>query len=231
MGIEALVARLEAEAEREADALLAEARDRAAAIRREAGREARDREERWRHRREEELRSESEGRVAEARRRARRQVLEAREELLADVRLEACRRLEGDRALEAYRAQAPSRLAAALSYLGGRAAVVRYRPGLSADLRPTADRGREGSGRGDGVPALEVEDDPGAPVGLVVRAADGSIVVDDTLAERLRRAWDELAVELVAAAGPGRAGATAGEDRTAPGGGRGGSGGPEGAVP
>lgn len=227
MGIEALVARLEAEAEREADALLAEARDRAATIRREAGREARDREERWRDRREGELRSESEGRVAEARRRARRQVLEAREELLADVRLEARRRLEGDRALEAYRVQASTRLSAALAYLGERDAVVRCRPGLSADLRPAADEDREGAGRGGGVPALEVEDDPGAPVGLVVRAADGSIVVDDTLAERLRRAWDDLAVEVVAAAGPGRAG----EDRPEPGGERSPAGGPEGGGP
>lgn len=202
MGIEALVARLESEAEREADALLAEARDRAARIRREAEREARSREERWREGRERELRSESESRVAESRRRARRQVLEAREELLADVRREAERRMEGDSALEEYRLQAPERLSTALSYLGSRDAVVRCRPGLASDL--PRGGGGERDGAGDAAPGLEVEEDPGAPVGLVVLAADGSIRVDDTLAARLRRTWDDLAVEVVAAAGPER---------------------------
>lgn len=200
MGVEALLSRLEAAAREEADAILAGARREAAEIRREAEREARAREERWLEQRERELRSEAEARVAEARRQARRQVLEARGDLLDRVRREAARRLETDEAVEACARDIGARLSDALAYLGERDAVVRCRPALareiSGDLRATRAPGGPPPHR---TPSVEIEADPDAPVGFLVRAADGSLVVDDTLAERLRRSWGGLAVEVVRA--------------------------------
>jgi vacuolar-type H+-ATPase subunit E/Vma4 len=122
-----------------------------------------------------------------AERDARRQVLEARADVLQRIR-RCAEQLLAERAAdpESLRAQAPD-LERALEYLGESAAVVEAPAGLVASLQARLD----GRGRAEPQPA-------GARPGLTNRSADGGLTVDATPGGRLAREWGRLSIELAA---------------------------------
>ena len=67
-------------------------------------------------------------------------------------------------------------------------AVVRAPPDLVGWARDALD-GRSG---------IAVQADPAIASGLTVTTVDGSVVIDATLASRLRQSWPELSMKLLA---------------------------------
>jgi vacuolar-type H+-ATPase subunit E/Vma4 len=126
--------------------------------------------------------------LARTRRDARAEELRARHALLARI-LDRARALAPETgASESYQRVLPSHLEEALSYVRGLRPRVRCQSAVASVLRPVA-------AQHDG--AEIVIDDAVGP-GVVVEAADGSVVVDNTLAARLARIEPKLAVELLA---------------------------------
>ncbi len=76
----------------------------------------------------------------------------------------------------------------ALTYVDGIPAVVRTPSDLVGWARDALD-GRSG---------ITVQADPAITSGLTVTTADGSVVIDATLATRLRQSWPELSMKLIA---------------------------------
>lgn len=125
--------------------------------------------------------------LALARREARARELEARHAQLARV-LTRARALAPEVAASASYAEAlPSHLDEALSFLEGARPRVKCPAAFIAMLRPTAAR-YEGA-------TLVIDESVGP--GMVAEAADGSVIVDNTLAARLARAEARLAIELL----------------------------------
>jgi vacuolar-type H+-ATPase subunit E/Vma4 len=183
-----LIARLEGDAAREVQAIVERADAdvlaiRAATERAIAGGSA-ERLERQRM----ERAANRDGDLARTRRAARGEELKARYALLARV-LDRARALAPETgASESYQRVLPSHLEEALSYVQGLRPRVRCQANAASVLRPVA-------ARHDGA---EIVIDETIGPGVVVEAADGSVVVDNTLAARLARIEPKLAVELLA---------------------------------
>jgi vacuolar-type H+-ATPase subunit E/Vma4 len=126
--------------------------------------------------------------LARARRDARAEELKARHALLARI-LDRARALAPETgASESYQRVLPSHLEEALSYVQGLRPRVRCQAAVASVLGPVA-------ARHDGA---EIVIDETVGPGVVVEAADGSVVVDSTLVARLARIEPTLAVELLA---------------------------------
>jgi vacuolar-type H+-ATPase subunit E/Vma4 len=132
--------------------------------------------------------------LALARREKRAGELGARHAQLARV-LERARQLAPDVAASHIYLQAlPSHLEEALSYVEGLRPRVRCQSAFATVLRPLVAQ-HEG--------AELVVDDAAGP-GVMVEAANGSVVVDNTLVGRLLRIEAQLAVDLFAETEDGR---------------------------
>lgn len=125
--------------------------------------------------------------LALARRQARGRVLEARRAQIARI-LDLARSLVPDVATAtAYVEVLPAHLAEALSFLEGLRPRVRCQAAVGAVLQDTIDR-HPGA-------ALVIDESVGP--GIVAEAADGSVIVDNTLVARLARAEPRLAIQLL----------------------------------
>lgn len=131
------------------------------------------------------LRQETNRRVAAARQEGRAEALRLRAELLGRVRALARERLAGALERETYRAQLPRELASSLEYIPGPGAIVRAAPAFVAALA-------RGNGRN-----VAVTGDPAILAGFVVRSADGTIEVNQTLEYRLDAMWPTLSINLI----------------------------------
>ncbi len=118
------------------------------------------------------------------RRKAQAVVLEARNALLDLVFAQAAGMLDNAARSDAYRAALPEHVRQALAFLDGCEAVVRCRP----ELAPHVPAGN----------GVTPETDAGVPPGFVVRAADGSVTVDQTLPGRLSRMKPDLSIAVLA---------------------------------
>jgi vacuolar-type H+-ATPase subunit E/Vma4 len=128
-----------------------------------------------------------EQRLAEARRAGRGRLLQARRRCLDRVFAAAAARLAEAARRPAYRRALPAALETALACLGGRAAIVRCPP----DLRDAA------AAIVGGRPGITVEADAGAAPGFQVRAADGSMTIDESFEARLARLRPRLGIEIL----------------------------------
>lgn len=126
--------------------------------------------------------------LAQARRLARARELEAQHALLSCILDRARGQIAEEAASPQYMAVLPLHLEEALSHLEGLAAQVRCGRSAAAALRSAV------SAR----PSIDLVVDEAIGPGLVAEAADGSVIVDNTLAARLARLETRLAVELLA---------------------------------
>ena len=191
--IDALLARLERDAEAEIARVLADGRAQAAAVTAQA-------EERIAQRRQATLvRRETEGRVgmeralAGARHTARERVLQARETLLERCFAQLRAALPSLAATAAYRAALAGDVARTLAFAGDRKAIVRCAPALTTALRRLVKT----NGR------LSIKPDARIAAGFRVATADGGLEVDATLEGRALRLRPRLALEALAALGAG----------------------------
>jgi vacuolar-type H+-ATPase subunit E/Vma4 len=122
-----------------------------------------------------------------ARREARARELAARHALLDRIFERARALIPEVAASAAYRAALPSHLGEALSYLEGTHPRIHCQAGLAPTIQSAITRH---SG------AQVIIDETVAP-GIVAEAADGSVVVDNTLAARLAGVETRLAIELL----------------------------------
>lgn len=188
MGLESLLARLEAEVREREAAIEAEANRQAAEILAEAERAVRDERATFHRARERELQRELDAAVAEARHAANAATLTARERLLGRVFAESLRGIpaltEDPRLLDTL----AGRFADAREYVGDAEIAVRCSPALVAALKRIADRTARGV-------TVEVSADVGT--GFVLETADGSLTVDATLERALERHRREIAARLL----------------------------------
>jgi vacuolar-type H+-ATPase subunit E/Vma4 len=173
----------------QAEALLAEARARAASITAAADERIGRRRSDALEAHERERRAAAELAVARSRRAARARLLAVRAGLLERVFAAATARLPDAAAGPAFRAELPARLAAARAALGDGPATLRGAPSLLATLRQMVKEG-------DGV---AVRADPVVATGFVLASCDGALEIDETLATRLARRRQELALEIMRA--------------------------------
>ena len=124
--------------------------------------------------------------LASARRDARGRELEARHAQIARILDRARALIPETAASSSYRDVLPAHLEEALSFLRGLRPRVRCQTAFASILRSVVER-HEG--------ATLVIDEAVGP-GVVAEAADGSVVVDNTLAARLARAETRLVMEL-----------------------------------
>jgi vacuolar-type H+-ATPase subunit E/Vma4 len=187
VSIDALLAALRGEAEAQARQALADAEQEAARLRAASAARIAARRNAAVQARRRALRADDAGALAAATHEARAAVLTARERLVERVLAEARRLLPA--ALDAPEAgPVVERLVVeALAYVPHGEAVVRCSPGLLERARAAA------AGRS----AVRVAADPDLPAGVLVRAADGSVAVDNTLGARLERLRPALAIEIV----------------------------------
>lgn len=133
------------------------------------------------------LRAAAERAIAETRRRERRRVLEAREQVLARIFARAgeivATRQDGSEQADLL---APE-VRRALGYLGGVPAVVHCAPSVVERLRALLVQ-RDG---------VTVQSDPALRAGVRVAAADGSVLVDYTPERRLAALRPRLAIGLL----------------------------------
>jgi vacuolar-type H+-ATPase subunit E/Vma4 len=184
MSLDRLLETLEREARAEAERVLATARAAAEAVRMRAEAAVAQRRVASLRTREQALRAEGTVRLAAVARRGRRAVLDARHGLLERVRAAARERIataEGDAG------SLDARVQGALACHGTGTVEIRCAPRLAAAVRGRVAR-RSGT---------TVTPDAAAPDPLVVRAADGTMEVDASLAGLFERRWPELAVEVV----------------------------------
>jgi vacuolar-type H+-ATPase subunit E/Vma4 len=134
--------------------------------------------------REAELRAEAARALETARRSAAAQMLQARADVLAQVRAGAVARLAARGADPALLPLLRRDLLDGLGYLGDAAAVVEADPALVEEIRSGLN----------GRPAVSFA--PGTGGGLVVRSADGAVTVDASFGSRLEGRWPSLAIEL-----------------------------------
>jgi len=187
MALQDLIARLEADADARVQAIRARADDAVRALEASEARAAAEIVEQHLAARRATRQAALARELAQARHRARAEALTARRGLLQRVLKRAEALIPEVAATQAYRAALPGHLDEALSYLEGLRPLVKCPPSSAPLLEPRL------AGRDD--VTLLVEASVGA--GLVAEAADGSVVVDNTLRARLRRREAHLAVELV----------------------------------
>jgi vacuolar-type H+-ATPase subunit E/Vma4 len=194
MALSALIARLEQEAGSQVQAIQREAEAELRAIEAATERAVADATARLLERERSERQIVRQRELTLARRQARERELEA-------LRAQVSRIFERARALlpeiaasASYRDALPSHLEEALSYLDGLRPRVRCQAVFAPMLRAAIER-REG---------VELVVDESVGPGVVAEAADGSVVVNNTLAGRLARAQAWLAIELSVKLGDGR---------------------------
>lgn len=187
--IDALLARLERDAEAEIARVLAGGRAQAAAVTAQAEQRIARRRQAALVRREAERRAGMERALAGARHAARERVLQARETLLERcfARLRAA--LPSLAATAAYRGALAGDVARTLAFAGDRKVIVRCAPALTAALRRLVKT----NGR------LSVTPDAQIAAGFRVATADGGLEVDATLEGRALRLRPRLALEALAA--------------------------------
>jgi vacuolar-type H+-ATPase subunit E/Vma4 len=125
--------------------------------------------------------------LALARRQARGRELEARRAQLTRIFDRARSLVPEVAASTAYVDVLPAHLEEALSFLEGLRPRVRCQAAVAAVLQDTID----------GYPGAALVIDESVQPGIVAEAADGSVVVDNTLVARLARAEPGLAIELL----------------------------------
>jgi vacuolar-type H+-ATPase subunit E/Vma4 len=136
---------------------------------------------------EQRLRGEIEQVLLAERRRLRAETLRRRQTLLDHVLSTVEAKLPKAALDPANRSGLGRDLDRALIYVNGVPAVVRTSP----DLVGWARRALEGR------PEITVEADAALTTGVTVTAVDGSVVIDATLATRLRQGWPELSMKLI----------------------------------
>ena len=134
------------------------------------------------------LREEIERVLLVERRRLRAEMLHRRKALLDQVLATVEAKLPAATLDPANRSGLGRDLDRALTYVNGVPAVVRAPPDLVGWARDALD-GRSG---------IAVQADPAITTGMTVTTADGSVVIDATLATRLRQSWPELSMKLLA---------------------------------
>ena len=122
------------------------------------------------------------------RRRLRAEMLRHRQALLDEVLATVEAKLPAATLDPANRSGLGRDLNRALTYVNGIPAVVHAPPDLVGWARDALD-GRSG---------ITVQADPAIASGLTVTTVDGSVVIDATLASRLRQSWPELSMKLLA---------------------------------
>lgn len=187
--MDALLARLERDAEAEIARVLADARARAAAITAEAEARVAGRRQAALARREAEYRAAMERALGTARHAARQRALAAREALLERCFAEVRAALPGAAATVAYRGALAENVRRALAFTGDRPAAIRCAP----DLAPALRRLIKTNGR------LRIESDREIAAGFRVATADGTLEVDETLGARVARRRPQLALQALAA--------------------------------
>lgn len=185
MALDELLRTLEDEARTRMEDVLGRARAEATALREAAAAGRTARREATLRARELELRAGAARELEAARRGATRRVLEARAGALHRIRRAAASGLARRAGDPALLPRLRGELADGLGYMGEGPVVIEASEALLPDLR------RAMNGRPD------VTFVAGPAGGLVLRAADGSLVVDASLETRLDRAWPALAIELV----------------------------------
>lgn len=177
MGLEDLLAALARNARLEARAVLKRAHDE----RRQILEATRERVAALQHHRlverKEALSAETQEKVAEARREARAAVLAAQERLIERVLAVVDSRLTDPGTLERLRSTMPVRLPQLLQYAPDSSLVIRCSPGLESVVRDVLGHAS----------SVEVREDPELSSGVRVESGGGRLVIDDTLAARLRR--------------------------------------------
>jgi vacuolar-type H+-ATPase subunit E/Vma4 len=185
MALSDLIARLERDAQTRADELDAKAAVEAEALQAEAAQcLVRRREQELKSRRTE-RRARHEAALAQARRAARGARLTAQHALLARIFARAHALLPEVAGSAEYFALLPAHYAQARRYVEGLKVIVRCHPSTAIWLH------------GADSEATFIED-PAAPPGVLVSAADGSVFIDNTLPARVQRLEAKLAVELLA---------------------------------
>jgi vacuolar-type H+-ATPase subunit E/Vma4 len=187
MALEHLLAALEADAETKIAAALGAAREQASRLETESGdRIARLRAEALQQH-QIQFRQETERMVATSRREARQELLLTRQRLLERVLRRAVELGPDVTRGSAYLAGLPADLARALSYLDQSRVIVRCSPELGTEMHRLLAEHEQ----------AKVEIQPTLGAGFVVAAADGSAVVDRTLARCLLLEEPWLRQEIV----------------------------------
>ena len=191
--IDALLARLERDAEAEIARVLADGCAQAAAVTAQAEERIAQRRQATLVRREAEGRAGMERALAGARHGARERVLEARETLLERCFAQLRAALPSLAATAAYRGALAGDVARTLAFAGDRKVIVRCAPALTAALRRLVKT----NGR------VSIKPDARIAAGFRVATADGGLEVDATLEGRTLRLRPRLALEALAALGAG----------------------------
>jgi vacuolar-type H+-ATPase subunit E/Vma4 len=187
MALEALLTLLEQEARKEAEAIMAHAEAEAIRILARADADVQRRRAFHAERLEAEGRAELGRELAAAAHAHRARFLTARAEGLDRVFTRAAELLRALPA-ERYRGRLPALAAATLQYLDQADAVVTCRPELVPVVRRASSAW----------PAATISADPAAAPGLLGRASNGSVLVDNTLPALLSRQRDNLAIDVAA---------------------------------
>lgn len=187
MSLDQLIATMEARGAAEVEEILQGARAEALGVSQAALDAMRRRRETLIHEHERQWKNEANAAVADARRTAAAEVLEARATALERVWRRAREILSEDSIAQRLRVVAPAHVSEALPYLEGKDIVVRCGA-------PLADAVRTAAQRDAWTVAVTIDDDQA--VGVVVAAADGSVSIDNTLPARLARLRPQLATEV-----------------------------------
>lgn len=186
MGLAELVSRLESEAEARVSRVRAEADAQVRALRAASDLDARREREGILAARAAERRARLDLELARARRDARREEVDAERALVDRVLARVGQLLDGVEDDAAYLATVPGRVEQLLRF-APEAVVIRCRPSLARLAREVAARH----------PGATCEAVDAMPVGIQLRARDGSMEVDDTLPTRLERRRELLAATIV----------------------------------
>jgi vacuolar-type H+-ATPase subunit E/Vma4 len=192
MSLEALLARLERDAEARVAQIRAEGEARARACVEAASRRDSQRIDEALAERRAKRRARLERELAATRKALRAERLRAQHEFLDRVFARAAALAEESADDPRYLAALPRHLEEALAYLGTRAGELRCAPRLAPRLRELLAAH----------PQAVLAVDATLALGIEARARDGALRVDNTLAARLRRARARLEAELLARAGP-----------------------------
>jgi vacuolar-type H+-ATPase subunit E/Vma4 len=194
MAIEGLLAHVDRSARRAADALQAAAREHAGRLVEAAERDVRASIERALAVRHDELERAGRARLADIERELRGRLLRAREKLIDRIFAEVLQRAPEAARSPRYRESLARRVAAALAYVAGDA-VVACTPELVASLRGAL--AQAGSPNGAQPREVRVEADPSVGGGAIVRSADGSLQIDESLPAYIRREHARLAITIL----------------------------------
>lgn len=134
-----------------------------------------------------EVLSDLERELGGGRRRAQRQLLEARRDCLDRIRATALSMIREPTEVVTAREMIRIYAEETLAHLGNRTGVLLGPAGSEPTLEMVI-RGRD---------ELEFEVDPGVGCGVQLRTTDGRLLIDNTLAGRLDRMWPALEVFLV----------------------------------